>query len=367
MEENKVINKNKPDVVEREFENNKLLKYGITRKSIYAISSVLICIVLVIVLSLVQAGFDIRKLSQLVFWIEFAILAGLSIFGMMGGQRTSDDVQRNKPDGVFRKKLRKLNNLINGLTSTIFYAFFGDWLYQYRLKKLQKKKERFLMDLGVKQMEVLDLDFCDLDSLKAPFKKDWKGTIYEGKYKNDITYFLSCSDEQIEAIRFVLNGGIKVSNLPTDYFTTAVTINEDDMWESASKQDTKKAIFTAVNYSYRLVMLLVVCMVMTAITANIFEESTAETLLNLVKRVFCIMTAYFWGIFIGAEIVRIDTAYIEFKISILEQYKIECEQGLYVHKSLEDMAKEEYEKIIKIERGEENGEYQEIGTDGTQA
>lgn len=206
------------------------------------------------------------------------------------------------------------------------------------------------MDLGIKQMEVLDLDYTDLDSLKAPFKKNWKDTIYEGKYKDDTTYFLSCTDEQIEAIKYVYNGGIKVSNLSADYFTTTVSINESDMWESASKQDKKKGIFLAINYSYRLVMLLVLCIITTAITAGIFEESTAETILNLVKRVFCVMTAYFWGIFIGIELVKIDTAYIEFKISILTLYKTEYENGLYVHKSVQDMAREEYDKTNGIER-----------------
>ena len=342
--------------LEKEYESNRFLKYGITRKSIYSISSVAICIILVIVLSLVQAGFDVTKLATLAFWIEFVILAGFSIFGMIGGQRTSDDVQRNKPEGNFRKRLKIFDGLLNYLTGSVFFAYFPDWLFEYRIKKLKKKKEHFLMDLGIKQMEVLDLDLNDLENLKQPFKKDWKNTIYEGKYKDDTTYFLSCSDEQIEAIRYVLNGGIKVSNLSSDYFTTAITLNDTDMWESASRQDKKKGTYIAVNYSYRLVMLLAICMVTTALTSGIFEESTAETILTLVKRVFCIMTAYFWGIFIGAQIVKIDTAYLDFKITILTLYQTECNNGIYVHKSVEDMAREEYDKTHKIDKGDEANE-----------
>ena len=350
------------NVEETDVINGRLGKYGVTRKSLYSIASVLICILLVVVLSLVQAAFDVNKLATVGFWIEFVILAGFSIFGMIGGQRTSDDVQRNKPDGAFRKTLKKFLGILNFITGNAIFAFLDDWLIFYRERKLKVKTEAFLKGLGIKQMEVLDLDLTELDNLSNPYKKDWSNTLYKGKYKDDTTYFLSLSEEQIEAVKFVFAGGVKVSNLNSTYFTTAVNLTDRDMWESAAKQDQKKGSYILVNYSYRLVMLLVLCVVSTALTSGMFEETVAETVLTLVKRIFCIMTAYVWGIFIGNQIVKIDLAYLEFKISILQLYKTECESGLYKHVDIDTMAKQEYElqqeQLIETieERGEENGE-----------
>ena len=346
--------------VEQEVINGKLGKYGITRKSIYAISSVLMCIILVVVLSLTQAAFDPKKLETVAFWIEFVILAGFSIFGMIGGQRTSEDIFRNKPGGAFRIALRNFMKVLNELTGSICFAFFEDWLEDYRERKLKRKIQAFLKGLGIKQMEVLDLDLTDLDNLRGHLKKDWKGTIHEGKYKDDTTYFLSYSDEQIEAIRFVYNGGIKVGTISSSYFTTAVGNVDKDMWESAAKQDQKKGSYIAVNYSYRIVMLLIICIISTALTTGMFNESTAETVLTLCKRVFCIMSAYVWGVFMGIQLVKIDVEYLVFKTDILKLFVTEYNNNLYTHKSVDVIAQEEYEKQEKSKESEDeiNGETQ---------
>jgi len=344
--------------IEQEYNNGKLGKYGITRKSVYAIGSVLLCIILVIVLSVTQAAFDPEKLQTAAFWIEFVILSGFSIFGMVGGQKTSEDIYRNKSGGAFRKALGRFLKLLGELTDSVYYAYLDDWLESYRERKLKRKIEVFLKGLGIKQMEVLDLDLTELDSLKQPFKKDWKDTIYEGKYPNDTTYFLSCSDEQIEAIKFVFAGGIKVSNLSSTYFTTAVGNSDKDMWESAAKQEQKKGSYIAVNYSYRIVMLLILCIVSTALTTGMFNESTAETILTLVKRLFCILSAYVWGVFLGIQLVKIDVEYLDFKVEILRLFSIECKNGIYKHKDINKIAQEEYEKLNE-EREEEVNEFKE--------
>ena len=84
---------------------NKLEKYGVTKKSIYSIASVLAITILIIILSIFQAGFDSQFWKDIDYWINLAILIAISVFGMMTGEQIGDDTSRNNPEGRFRKSL----------------------------------------------------------------------------------------------------------------------------------------------------------------------------------------------------------------------------------------------------------------------
>lgn len=336
--------------LEKAIIQNKLNSYGVTRKTLYSFGSVLVCIGLVIVLSVTQAIFDTSILFTVAFWVEFAILAGLSIFGMITGQQVGDDMSRNNPKGQFRMSLSRYSNIYQIINSCALFAFFEDWLDNYRERKLKRKIENVLKDAGIKQMEVLDLDLSELEKLKQPYKKSWKDTIYEGKYKGDTTYFLSCSDEQIELIRAALTGKIRVSKLPRSFFMNALNTSEKDMWESAARQGTKKASYMSVNYVYKLLMLLALSVLSAGLTPGLTEGVSAATIwLSLMKRLFCLITAYVWGIYIGHQIVRIDITYLDFKIDILSLYNDEVKTNIYKLKSIEKQAQIEYENMVVIE------------------
>lgn len=323
--------------INQSFLDNKLNKYGMTKKTFYSVSGVIICILLIVVMSITQAQFDTSLIETVSFWVDFVILAGLCIYGMISGQQTGNDMSRNNPNGMFRSSLKKFENIFSKLDTLMLFAYFDEWIEIYREKKLRKKIEALLKDNGIHQMEVLDLDLSEIEKLTEPYKKIWQKS-------NKETYFLTYTQEQINVIKYCLAGHVKVSKLPRTFFVDAFYHSEKDMWESAAKSNHKKNAFLTINYIYRIVALLVLSILSAGLVPGEFEEAGQATVwLLLAKRIFCVVTAFLWGIFIGFEIVKIDISYIDFKTDVLNSYYQDCELNIYVPNSLEDKAKKLYE------------------------
>lgn len=316
---------------------NKLNKYGATKKTMYSLLGMAVCMMLIIVLSITQAGFDVKAIQTMAFWIDFSILTGLCIYGMLSGQQTGDDVARNNPNGSFRSALRRFTQAFNSIDDLMLFAFFDSWLDFYRERKTKKKIESILKDNGIHQLEVLKLDLSELEKLSSPFKKEWEdGTV---------TYFLTYLPEQIEVIKYCTSGKVKVSKLPRTFFVNAFYNSEKDMWESAAKSNKKKTAFLGTSYIFRIAILLVISVISAGLTpGNMEGAGQAAVWLSLAKRVFCIITAFIWGIFIGFEVVKIDVSYMDFKTDVLNQYYQECKLGVYKPDSLEEKAKKDYEE-----------------------
>ena len=332
------MNENSENKVSKSFVDNKLSKYGVTKKTAYSVGGMLICIFLIIVLSITQAQFDTSLIATVAFWIDFVILAGLCIYGMISGQQTGDDMARNNPNGAFRSSLKKFSFSFARLDNLMLFAYFDEWLDWYRERKLKKKIEGFLKDNGIHQMDVLKLDLSEIDCLKEPFKKEWPNGEKD-------TYFLTYTDEQIDIIKYCLTGNVKVSKLPRTFFVDAFYHSEKDMWESAAKSTKKKSAFLSINYIYRIVALLVISILSAGLVPGGAEGAgQAAVWLSLAKRVFCVTTAFLWGIFIGFELVKIDISYLDFKTDVLNLYYQECELNIYSPNSLEEKAKKIYEE-----------------------
>lgn len=344
-------NEQKENKLSKAVLENKIKKYGITRKTFYSAGSVVVCILLIIVLSITQATFNTDSISTLTFWIDFAILSGLSIYGMISGRQTGDDISRNNPNGAYRASLNKYGTAFSKIDALMLFAYFDRWLEIYREKKINKKIESILKDNGVHQMEVLKLDLTELEKLNSPFKKTWPET---GKD----TYFLTYTKEQIELIKYCMSGKVKVSKLPRSFFVDAFYNSEKDMWESAAKSNKKKGAYLGFNYLYRILILLVMCIISAGLAPG-HSAGTREVVLSLAKRIFGVVTAFVWGIFVGFEMVKIDITYLNFKTDILNTYFEECKLEIYKPQTIEEEAKNNYNNSVKNEEVENDGGNQE--------
>lgn len=335
----------------------KVGSYGMTKKTLYSAISILAMIAIVFVLSFTQAGFDVSKLQTVAYWVNFVILAGLSIYGMVSGTQIGDDTARNNPKGAFRAVLSKYKTIYDDIDTKGYFAFFGDWLGFYKARKLEKAKKDFLSDNGIRQFEVLDLDVNELDLLSKPFKKDWKGTMYEGKYKEDTTYFVSYTAEQILAIKICLEGKIKVANIDETFFKSVYSQDGKDMWESASRADLKKNLFLFSSYSFKIILMLASSMLLTGLVGGWKDGIIwSEALLQLFTRLGNMLMSIVLGVYIGFSVVKIDLTYLEFKTNILKLYKDELGNGVFVPMSIDEKAKLEYEKNLKKNEVEANDE-----------
>lgn len=319
-------------------------RYGVTRKTLYSIVSIFITIILLFAMAFTQAGFDTTKLEQVSYWVRFAILCGLSIWGMINGQQIGEDTARNKPTGAFRMTLVRYGNICLDLDKAKMTAFFEDWLYVYRVRKLKKKIESILTDHNINQFAVLDLDITEIENLKKSYKKEWKGTEFEGKYKDDVTYFKAYTDEQIEIIKYCLEGKVKVAELPTSFFLSVYQQSSKDMWESAANANKKKVLFVSSNYTFKSMLMLTSSVLLNGLVtgwASGFDIKTA--LLDFASEVAQVFMGVVLGLFLGYNIVKIDLTYLDFKVTILKQYKDDLDAKIFVPKSIEEQAQEAYE------------------------
>ncbi len=331
---------NKENQAERAMEKNKLNKYGVTKKTWYSVGGVFVCIFLIIVLSITQASFEPGLIKTVEFWIDFVVLAGLCIYGMISGQQTGDDISRNNPSGQFRSTLKNFSKAFTKIDDFMLFAYFDEWLENYRERKLKKKIDSILKDNGIHQLEVLKLDLSELNMLETPYKKVW--------HDGTETYFLSYTKEQIAVIKYCMTGNVKVSKLPRNFFIDAFYHSEKDMWESAARSSKKKTAYLSTSYIYRIAALLIISMLSAGLIPGKGDGvSQAAIWLSLAKRVFCVISAFFWGVFIGFEIVKIDISYLNFKTDVLNLYYQECELKIYVPYSLEEKAKAIYEETLK--------------------
>jgi hypothetical protein len=347
---------NRQSKVGKAFVQGKMEKYGITRKSAYSILSLLACIALIVVLSVTRAYFDPHKLETIEYWVSLMIQVAICIFGMISGKQAGGDVAMNTPNGRYSVSLRAYSLVIGTIKELGLYAYIGDWLENYRQRKLDEKIRMVLGDVGIRQMEVLDLDFQELDNLRtAGWEKNWDGTPFRAKYwdeKEQIshTYFVSYTEHQINVIRAVKEGKVKVSPLPSTFFVSAFSESERDEWESSANAAKRKGMYLGVNYGYRIIGMSLFSIMITGLQVMATagdETAKMEMLLSMVSNIGTLIMSYLWGVAVGYNIVKIDNDYIDFKAStmtlMVDEYKI----GTYKIKSVEEQAKDAHEKRVK--------------------
>ena len=269
---------------------------------------------------------------------------------MITGQQIGDDTQRNKPDSQYRKQLTKYAKERARVDSRGIFEYFDLWLENYRQRKIDKKIRETLQDFGIKQVAVLDLDQSELDNLKNPWKKDWTGTEYENKYVDPVTgkhetMFKSLTDEQIDAVKKIMSGYVTVSNVSASYFMDALKGTSADEWERAAKADKKKGGKLASGYSYRLIVMLLLSVIVNGLTAVPYE-SAGGVALNIATRIFVLVSSTVWGIYLGFKVVDMDIIFLDYKTGIVKLYADEVESGTYKIETIEVQAREDYDNYM---------------------
>ena len=335
----------------KEIIDGKMDAYGMTRRSVYSILGILGCLTLTLVWSIVGTNFDPAVFLTWNYWISLIIQFAIAIFSMITGRQIGDDMSRNRPDGQFRRELAGYERERTKIDSIGMFEYFETWLEIYRAKKVMNKTKETLREFGIKQDEVLDLDLHDIPQLRKPFKKSWVGTPFEGKYENDETIFMSLDDEQIEAIMQIRKGAVKVPYVSSSYFMNALKETSVDEWNRAAKADKKKGLRLASGYSYRIAIMLAVSVALNGIVPAPYENAVAATVaMNVVQRVFTLISSSLWGYYLGTKVVDMDIVFLAYKSLILKTYTSECESKTFVPETIKEKAEREYNEYKEAER-----------------
>lgn len=333
---------------------DKMDVYGVTKKTVYSIVGILVCLVLTVVMSITGMGFDPAVFLTWNYWTRMIIQFGISIFAMITGRQIGDDTQKNKPDGQFRRELSKYKDCYDAIDVGGIFDYFEGWLEFYKARKLEKKTKEAIRDFGIKQPEVLDLDIEDLPNLAHPFRKDWTGTPYYEKYLDpetgkSQTTFKSLSEEQIEVVRQIMCGAVKVSDVSPSYFMNALKGTAVDEWERAAKSDKKKGAKLASGYTYRIFGMLIISLVANGLIPQPYD--TAESVaLNIATRIFVLITSMIWGIYLGFKVVEMDIIFLSYKTYVLKLYKDEYDRGTYKPSTIEQQAETELAEYEEEQR-----------------
>lgn len=332
----------------------KMDEYGMTKKTVYSVLGILGCLALTIVMSITGIGFNPDVFLTWNYWVAMIIQFAIAIFAMITGRQIGDDTKRNKPDGQFRRELTNYSRQYKKIEGGGIFEFFEDWLDWYRERKIRRKIIVTLHDFGIKQKEVLDLDYSDLDNLLHPFVKDWTGTPYEEKYYNkekneSKTTFLSLTETQVEALKKIMEGYVTVPDVSASYFMDALKGTSVDEWDRAAKSGKKKGAKLANGYTYRIFIILVSSLVTNGLISVPYENAS-DVALNIAMRIFILVTSMIWGIYLGMKIVDMDTVFLTYKTYVLKKYCDEYESGKFKPESIEQKAAKEYNKYQEEER-----------------
>lgn len=328
--------------------DGKMDEYGMTKKTIYSVVGILGCLLLTIVMSCTGVGFNPAIIATWNYWVGMIIQFGISIYSMITGNQMGDDMQRNAPDGQFRRELSNYKKNYDRIGVLKIFEFFDRWLSLYREKKLHDKVIETMRDFGIKQVEVLDLDLSELDNLRHPYKKDWTDTPYAKKYFNPSkgkseTTFKSLTETQLAAVKAIMNGEVKVSHVSPSYFLNALKGTATDEWERASQADKKKGQKLASGYTYRVGMMLVLSLASNGLITVPYEEAGAVAL-NIATRIFILISSFIWGIYLGFKMVDMDIIFLGYKSEILKLYADQYERGTFKPESIEEEAEREFKE-----------------------
>ena len=361
MTENKNPSSNKQTAAEEKRKKDlkalidgKMDEYGMTKKTVYSAFGILGCLALTIVMSITGIGFNPEVFFTWNYWVAMIIQFAIAIFAMITGRQIGDDTKRNKPDGQYRKELGNYSRQYKRIDIGGIFEFFEDWLDWYRERKIQRKIIITLRDFGIKQKEVLDLDYNDVDQLAHPFEKDWKGTPYEEKYFDkkkgeSKTTFVSLTETQIDALKKIKEGYVTVPDVSASYFMDALKGTSVDEWERAAKAGKKKGAKLANGYTYRIFAILVSSLVTNGLISVPYENAQ-DVALNIAMRIFILITSTIWGIYLGFKIVEMDTVFLTYKTYVLKKYCDEYDSGKFTPETIEQKAAREYNEYQEEER-----------------
>lgn len=322
------------------FEKAKDKIINLNRKSILSTSTLILAIVLIVVMTLFQTGLDPSKWRTTQFLTTCIITTAICILGVICGHGQADNHYRNHQKGIYIKTLNNYYLSRERINDNIEY--FRGWSKQLYEQENYEKQFRYLhVEFGIEQANlVMKLTKEQVKSLFKPQK-----FIIDDKER----FFDSLSQEQIEAVLAVLEGKVNVEYVHDDYFLNAFNSNKNkSMYEQASKQEQiKRNKFTAM-LAYRIVLSLVIGLIFGAL---IVEQQGGEggsqasqTVVNLVSRLFTLVSAVMWGFFIANDLIKLECQFLNYKIRKLDEFYLEVvEKKTKIIETTEERIKKEFE------------------------
>ena len=307
--------------------------------------SIVWMLILIVVMTITNIGID--KNFNWITWISNSmILFGVAVFGLLIGESSGIDFQKEKENGLFQRTLRTYDDYRNSIDEIIIYfPVFYDW---YLPKRITKKHIKFLRDGGMNNEKAeLIVKYCSMEDFadlrNHPISKTINGkTIYIAKLL----------EKEVEPVRMVLNGEVIFKESGAAYYLQAFAeSNQADIMEVGEVIRQTRAKNRRTNRAVRLVSGLLVSLALGILTVNDFMKGNdAQAWMNLVARITNLFTALLSGYLSGVSDVTKQANAIENKIDVLKMFKMSYEKKMFPILNEGEQAKRDFEQYQKEEQ-----------------
>lgn len=308
-------------------------------KKIARAFAVIWMIVFIIVMTITNVGID-HSFNWLKWLGAAMILFGIAVFGLFTGESMAIDFSKEKPNGVYQKKLRAyevVRQLISGIA-----IYFPVWLEWFTPQRLENKQIDFLITNEVNPKKarniVLYCDYEDLFELKSGAIKK----VVDGKE----IFIKKLAPQEIEPVTEVLCGHVNLELSGCAYYLQAeAESNQKDILEQGETYRKARKSNKKTNRTIRLVGGVVVSLGLSILTVGDFMNAgDGQAWVNLVTRMANLFTALFSGWIGGVSDVMIQAKALGNKTDILTLFKSSYEKQLFPLYDEDESAKMEYEK-----------------------
>ena len=307
--------------------------------------------ILIIFMSFYDLIFDFDNFDFEAWLARTALLSGIMIFGILMGNSIGTDSQKEKVDGLFQIKAREYTDyrLIVESVKSYFSEF---WLW-YKNKKLIEKKVDYLIDnqFESKYAKIIVNSITKEDLVVGKFiidENDPNETIYIKEINGKDIKIKKCSLEQSKVI-------IETLDFTLDTFGESYYLSLYDDGDYKSNEAEKgKRIAQKIkrdkrnNFIVKITSSMIISIVWGALTIRDFtsgdENARLKAWLNLLSRIFALVTSFVSGYATSVVNVRDQARAIENKTDVLKDFKTAYDNKEFRIETYEEMIEREYQE-----------------------
>lgn len=308
-------------------------KFG--SKSNIKILLVLSIIGFIVLTTFTNVGLDPNNFNFWKWFTNTVITVAISIAGMLLGEVLASDSLKGKENGLYQKTLQLYIIISNKIQSIIMY--FNDFLLWFKGKETFIKQVNFLINHDIKEAKdiIKYLSIEQLDELKLHPIELENGTIVRKK-----------SEEQVNAIRKVLEGRITIKSSSTSYYLNAFEDHtECSILEEGRIRQRNINNYKKVARTTKIVYSICVSIIFATLTIQeLVNYNMVVALTNLAIRLCTFLSCLYCGWGTESYEIKELAKIIENKIKILEIFYTSYTSGEFKPSEYEDLARQEFEK-----------------------
>lgn len=307
-------------------------------------------ILFIIITSIVNVGLDPDNFNFSSWLLNTIVSVTISITGLLLGEAIASDYLKEKVNGLYQVALQTYLKLCIAINPIIIY--FGDFLMWFREKETFNKQVDYLISYDIKEAKSI-IKYMTTDQLEE--------VILHPIQLEDKTIVRKKTQEQVQAIRKVLEGKIYVKSSSASYYLNAFeNHSKNSILEEGQKIDKDTNVYTTISRTRKLLLSIFVSIIFATITfQEIANAKMVVILANLIIRLCTFLSCLYCGWHTSAFVVKELSKKIENKTKVLSIFKTAYDTKEFKPTEYEDLARQEYDTYIQTIQNEEQENIEE--------